>query len=138
MARQVQKEYDCNNDMMARYLAEVNIMEKFFNGVEVQYVPHLENRDADHLAWIASSRALTPPVVIIERLMKPSLKPEESTSEVGPEFMVIDGPAQQPAYDWMSPIRVYLDNQPPSDDNAEVKCIACKSRMYHLLDGILY
>jgi hypothetical protein len=46
----VQKEYDCNNDMIARYLAEVRRMEKFFNGFEVRYVPHLDNCDADNLA----------------------------------------------------------------------------------------
>jgi hypothetical protein len=52
--------------------------------------------------------------------------------------MVIDEPAQQPTYNWMSPIRAYLDNQPPSDDNAEVERIARKSRMYHLIDEVLY
>jgi hypothetical protein len=67
------------------------------------------------------------------------VKPEESTSEeVGADLMVIDEPAQQPAYDWMSPIRAYLDNQPPSDGNVEVERIARKSRMYYLIDGILY
>jgi hypothetical protein len=38
----------------------------------------------------------------------------------------------------MSPIKVYLDNQPISDDNTEIERIACKSRMYHLIDGVLY
>jgi hypothetical protein len=38
----------------------------------------------------------------------------------------------------MSLIRVYLDNQPPSDDNAEVERIARKSKMYHLIDGVLF
>jgi hypothetical protein len=38
----------------------------------------------------------------------------------------------------MSPIKAYLDNQPISDDNAEIEHIARKSRMYHLLDGVLY
>jgi hypothetical protein len=38
----------------------------------------------------------------------------------------------------MSPIRTYLDNQPPSIDNAEVERIARKSKIYHLIDGILY
>jgi hypothetical protein len=52
--------------------------------------------------------------------------------------MVIDEPPQQPAYDWMSPIRTYLDNQPPLDDNVEVERIARKSRMYDLIDGVLY
>jgi hypothetical protein len=33
---------------------------------------------------------------------------------------------------------MFLDNQPPSDDNAEVERITHKSKMYHLIDGILY
>jgi hypothetical protein len=45
---------------MTEYLAELRRMEKFFDGFEVRYVPRLDNRDADHLAWIASSRAPTP------------------------------------------------------------------------------
>jgi hypothetical protein len=98
----------------------------------------LDNRDIDHLAWIASSRAPTPPDDIVERLFKPSVKPEESTSEVGPELMIIDELVQPPAYDWMSLIRAYLDNLPPSDDNVEVERITRKSRMYHLIDGVLY
>jgi Holliday junction resolvase RusA-like endonuclease len=36
------------------------------------------------------------------------------------------------------PIRAYLDNQPPSDDNVEVERIGRKSRMYHLVDGVMY
>jgi ribonuclease HI len=60
VAKQVQKEYDCNNDKMAEYLAEVRRLEKFFDGFEVRYVPRLDNRDTDHLVWIASSRAPTP------------------------------------------------------------------------------
>jgi hypothetical protein len=38
-------------------------MEKFFDGFEVRYVPCLDNCDANHLAWIASFRAPTPPDV---------------------------------------------------------------------------
>jgi hypothetical protein len=139
VSKQVQKVYDCNNKMMAGYLAEVRRMEKFFDGFEVWYVPRLDNCDVDNLAWIASSRAPTPSNVIVERLSKPSVKPEESTSEeAGADLMVIDEPPQQPAYDWMSLIRAYLDNQPPSDDNKEVERITRKSRMYHLIDGVLY
>jgi ribonuclease HI len=65
VAKQVQKEYDCNDDKTADYLAEVRRMEEFFDGFEVRYVPRLDNRDADHLAWIASSRAPIPSDVII-------------------------------------------------------------------------
>jgi hypothetical protein len=139
VVKQVQKEYDCNNDMMVGYLAEVHRMEKFFVGFEVRYVPHLDNCDADHLTWIASSRLPTPPDVIVQRLSKPSVKPEESTSEeVGANLMVINEPTQQAAYDRMSPIRAYLNNQPPSDDNTEVEHIVRKFGMYRLIDGVLY
>jgi ribonuclease HI len=56
VAKQVQKEYNCNNNKMAEYLAKVRRMEKFFNGFEIRYVPRLNNHDVDNLAWIASSR----------------------------------------------------------------------------------
>jgi hypothetical protein len=35
VAKQVQKEYGCNDDKMADYLAEVRRMEKLFDGFEV-------------------------------------------------------------------------------------------------------
>jgi hypothetical protein len=138
VAKLVQKEYDCNNDIMVEYLAEVCRMEKFFDGFEVWYVTCLDNCDTDHLAWIAYSRAPTAADVIVERLFKPLVKSEASTSEVGPKLMIIDEPAQPPAYDWMSSIRAYLNNQSPSHDNAEVERIARKSWMYHLIDRVLY
>jgi hypothetical protein len=90
----------------------------------------------DHLAWIASSRAPIPSDVIIEKLTKPSIKSVETLRET--DLMVIDGSKQKPEVDWMSPIKAYLDNQPISDDNAEIKRITSKSRMYHLIDGVLY
>jgi hypothetical protein len=124
---------------MTEYLAEVCRMDKFNDRFEVQYVPRLDNRDAGHLAWIASFRAPTPSDVIIEKLTKPSVRPtEEAIDATKPDLMVIDEPEQGLAYDWMGPIKMFLDNQPPSNDNAEVDCIARKSKMYHLFDGILY
>jgi hypothetical protein len=38
----------------------------------------------------------------------------------------------------MSLIRAYLDNEPPSDDNAKLERIARKFIIYHLIDGVLY
>jgi hypothetical protein len=69
-------------------------MEKFFDGFEVQYVPRLDNNDADHLARIASSRAPTPPDVIVERLFRPLVKLEESTGQAEVELMILDEPTQ--------------------------------------------
>jgi hypothetical protein len=79
--------------MMVEYLVEVRMMKKFFDGFKVRYVPHLDNRNADHLAWITSSRAPTPPDVIVEKLSKHSMKLEESISKAEPESMIIDKPA---------------------------------------------
>jgi hypothetical protein len=121
---------------MAEYLTEVRRLEKFFDSFEVQYVPCLDNRDADHLAWIASSRALTPPDVIVEKLTKPSVKAAEPIEKA--DLIIIYGTEQQLAYDWMSLIKAYLDNQPLSYDNAKIERIARKSRMYHLIDRVLY
>jgi hypothetical protein len=89
MAKQVQKEYDCNDDKMADYLTEVRRMEKFFDGFEVRYVPHLDNWDADHLAWVASSRAPIPSDVIVEKLTKPLIKSAGTLRET--DLMIIDG-----------------------------------------------
>jgi hypothetical protein len=121
---------------MAEYLAEVRRVEKFFDDFEVRYVPWLDNWDADHLAWTTSSRAPTPPDVILERLVKPLVKATEPSEDTG--LMVIDGPDQQLGLDWMSQIRSYLENRPLADDDAEIERIACKFRMYHLIDGVLY
>jgi hypothetical protein len=78
---------------MTDYLAEVRRMEKFFDGFEVRYVLRLDNRDADHLAWFASSRAPIPSDVIIEKLTKPSIKSVETLRET--DLMIIDGSEQQ-------------------------------------------
>jgi hypothetical protein len=86
-------------------------MEKFFDVFEVRYVPCLDNRDADHLTWIASSRAPTPLDVVIEKLIKPSVRPAEETIDAAKsDLMVIDEPNQGLACDWMSPIKMFLDN----------------------------
>jgi hypothetical protein len=114
-------------------------MEKFFDGFEVRYISRLDNCDVDHLAWITSSRVPTPPDVFIKKLTKPSIKPaEEGIYAAKPDLMVIDEPDQELAYDWMSSIKMFLDNQPPSGDNTEVECITRKSKIYHMIDGVLY
>jgi hypothetical protein len=80
--------------IMRRWLStSQHRMEKFFDGFEVRYVPHLDNHDVDHLVWIASSRAPIPPDVIIEKLSKPSITSVESTSEaISQDLMAIDEP----------------------------------------------
>jgi hypothetical protein len=72
-------------------------------------------------------------------LSKPSVKPAEPTNEeIGQDLMVINEPEQEPVYDWMHLIKMFQENQPPSDDNTKVERIACKFRLYHLIDEILF
>jgi hypothetical protein len=52
--------------------------------------------------------------------------------------MVIDESDQEPVYNWMNLIKMFLKNQPSSDDNAEVERIARKSKQYYLIDVILF
>jgi hypothetical protein len=111
-------------------------MEKFFDGFKIWYVSHLDNHDANYLAWIASSRAPTPPDVIVVKLSKASVKPAEPICEA--DLMVIDVPDQEPAFDWMNPIRMFLNNQLLSDDDVKVEHIMHKAKMYHLIDRVLY
>jgi transposase InsO family protein len=54
------------------------------------------------------------------------------------ELMAIDGEEPEPADDWMQPIRLFLENNPPPDDNAEAERIARKAKQYQLIDGILF
>jgi RecA-family ATPase len=92
VTKHVQKEYGCNDDNMDDYLAKVRRMEKFFDDFEVRYVPRLDNHDVDHLACISSSRAPIPSDVIIEKLIKSSIKSVERLREM--DLMIIDGAEQ--------------------------------------------
>jgi hypothetical protein len=67
-------------------------MEDFFDGLEVRYVPRLDNQDADHLAWIAFSRAAILSEVIVKKLTKPSVKLAKTLRET--DLMIINGADQ--------------------------------------------
>jgi hypothetical protein len=81
---------------MTEYLVEVRRMEKFFDDFEVRYVQRLDNCDVYHLAWITSSRTPTSLDIMVEKLSKPSVKPEPANEA---DLMVIDEPDQEPTYD---------------------------------------
>jgi hypothetical protein len=101
---QLAKEYDCNNDKMTNYLAEVRRLEKFFDEFEVRYVPLQDNCDADDLVWIASSRVPTPTDVIIEKLSKHLVRPaEEDIDAAKLDLMVINEPEQEPLWPEQTP-----------------------------------
>ena len=65
------KEYSCNDERMADYLAEVRKMEKYFDSFEVRYIHRLENKVADHLSWVSSSRSPVLEDVVLVKLLVP-------------------------------------------------------------------
>jgi hypothetical protein len=72
----------------------------------------------------------------VVKLSKSSIKPTELINEA--DLMVIDGLYQEPVFDWMNPIRMFLNNQSLSDADAKVEHITHKVKMHHLIDGVLY
>jgi hypothetical protein len=91
VVKQVQKDFNYNNERMSDYLVEVHRMEKFFDGFKIRYVPRLDNQDVNHLAWISSSRAPTLSDVIVEKLSKPLVKAMDSNeAAVRQDMMVLD------------------------------------------------
>jgi hypothetical protein len=86
----------------------------------------MDNRDANHLAWVTTSRALMPPDVIVERLAKPSIKTKHQ--DVGSAYLlIIDGKEPNEGDNLMQSIRTFLENWLVPDDNVEAERVACKS-----------
>ena len=77
-----------------RYYAEIQKLEKHFQGLEILNVLRDSNIAADVLAKLGSNRAKAPPDVFIEELSAPSIKqPGEITLELpnkGNQVLVIN------------------------------------------------
>lgn len=73
------------------------------------------------------------------KIEKPSVASTTATVDtVDQELMAIDEEEPEPANDWMQPIRLFLENNPPPDDNTEAERIARKAKQYQLIDGIQF
>jgi hypothetical protein len=82
---------------MASYRFYVQQLCGFFEGCEFHHVPRANNDEADRLSKIGSSKQDIPPVVSLEIIRKPSIKPSpESVSIYVPED---PAPAQMPPPD---------------------------------------
>jgi ribonuclease HI len=67
----VNKEWDCVNDTMDAYCAEIRKLEGHFKGIDFQHVPRSNNVAADVLSKLGSRRALVPAGLFIQDLRKP-------------------------------------------------------------------
>jgi hypothetical protein len=83
---QVNKEWDCNKEMMDAYVQEVRKLENKFSGLDVHHVLREHNVGADALSKLGSTRAQVPPGVFVQELKQPSIKPSpQVTINVGPQ-----------------------------------------------------
>jgi hypothetical protein len=90
---QVNKEWDCNKEMMEAYVQEVRKLENKFSSLEVHHVLREHNVGADTLSKLGSTRAQVPSGVFVQELKQPSIK---SSPQV-----TIDAGPQQPGRDVM-------------------------------------
>jgi hypothetical protein len=84
--QQVNKEWDCNKEMMDVYVQEVHKLENKFSDLEVHHVLREHNVGTDTLSKLGSTRAQVPPGVFVQELKQPSIRSlPQVTTDVGPQ-----------------------------------------------------
>jgi hypothetical protein len=141
VVQQVNKEWDCNKEMMEAYVQEVRKLESKFSGLEVHHVLREHNVGADTLSKLGSTRAQVPPGVFIQELKQPSIK---SSSQV-----TIDAGPQQPdpevmllQEDWREAFIESIQDQKLQAGidarGVEAARVMRRSKGFVLVDGKLY
>ena len=67
---------------MALYRFHVQQLSGYFEGCKFRHVPRTENDGADILSKLGSSRQAIPPVISLEHLRKPSIKPSPESESI--------------------------------------------------------
>jgi hypothetical protein len=141
VVQQVNKEWDCNKEMMEAYVQEVRKLESKFSGLEVHHVLREHNVGADILSKLGSTRVQVPPGVFVQEVKQPSIKSSpQVTIDADPqqldrEFMML-------GEDWREAFIDFIRDQrlPAGIDarSAEVARVLRRSKGFILVDGKLY
>jgi ribonuclease HI len=84
VVQQINKEWDCNKEIMDTYVQEVRKLENKFSGLEVHHVIREHNIGADILSKLGSTHAQVPAGIFIQELKQPSIKsPSQITTDAG-------------------------------------------------------
>jgi ribonuclease HI len=84
VVQQVNKEWDCNKEMMDAYVQEVRKLENKFSSLEVHHMVREHNIGTDILSKLGSTRAQVPAGVFIQELKQPSIKSlPQATTDTG-------------------------------------------------------
>jgi hypothetical protein len=141
IVQQVNKEWDCNKEMMDAYVQEVRKLENKFSSLEIHHVLREHNVGADIFSKLGSTRAQVPLGVFVQELKQPSIKPSPQIST--------DAGSQQPdqevmtlGEDWREAFIDFIRDQrlPAGIDarSAEAACVMRRSKGFVLVDSKLY
>jgi ribonuclease HI len=158
---------DCcyNDPQLATYLLHTRKLDKDFEVLDLQHIPHAENAMADELSTKASTSAPVPDGVLERRLRQPIARAanpseggETSTWKLAVQAVLIpwsmprvigvtgysvhpgvQDPEAQPGPDtWIMEIRTYLKDNILPGDMAFADRIARLAKRYTLVEGDLY
>jgi hypothetical protein len=76
---QVNKDWDCANEHMDAYCAQIRKLENKFYGLEFHHVVRTDNEAVDKLSKVGSTRAAIPQRVFVHDLVKPSIEEQEKS-----------------------------------------------------------
>src|SRR4051812_12386145 len=93
VVQQAMRDCDAVADNMAAYQKLYNTLEGSFDGCELNYIPRVNNIEADELANIGSTRGLVPPGVFLESISQRSIK----TKATAPKAVAEDDDTREPA-----------------------------------------
>ena len=114
---------------LAKYLAAVRSMEKFFLGFSIRSFPRAQNKQADILAKAAAQYDLLPRDVFFETLKQSSVNCAEDPAKF------INAVTSE---DWRATIMAYLRGHFIPEDDKEEKRMALRARNYRIINGDLY
>jgi ribonuclease HI len=135
--RQVNKDWDCNNEKMDAYVATIRKLENKFYGLEFHHVLRANNQAADVLSKLGSTRVEIPHGVFVEDLLKPSIKEEDKPEIAKPPADQSIASISVQDNDGREPFIRYLTSADVPRDKVKTERLIRRSKQYVLVDGTL-
>src|SRR3954466_14648376 len=82
VVQQCTSSWDAKDENMASYTFLVQQLSRFFEGCEFHHIPRAENKAADALSKLGSTRKEIPTGVSLENIYKPSIKPSPESESI--------------------------------------------------------
>jgi len=123
------KTYRALKPELAKYLAVVRSMEKYFLGFNVRSFPRTQNKQADILAKVTAENDPLPPDVFFETIKSGSVNCAEEPAKF------VNAISSE---DWRTKIMAYLRGHFVPEDEKEEKQLALRARSYSIINDALY